>query len=156
LLKQTHAIIPTKRDEDGAFDLFACFDEEYIEIPPQKIAKIETGIATSFPTKYKAVIYERGSSGSVGLAIRSGLIDSGYRDGWVIVLSNVTDKTIFITKKTDKVVIFADRIAYPYTKAIAQFSLEEIPKVVTKEISWNELKEHKSERGLGAWGSTLK
>ena len=27
------AIIPSKRVEDGAFDIYACFEEEYLEIP---------------------------------------------------------------------------------------------------------------------------
>ena len=28
------AIIPSKRDEDGAYDLYACFDEDYMVIAP--------------------------------------------------------------------------------------------------------------------------
>ena len=32
-----NAIIPTKRDEDAGFDLYACFDADMMIIPPHKL-----------------------------------------------------------------------------------------------------------------------
>ena len=40
-----NAIIPSKRDEDAAYDIYACFDDDYLVIPPHKTVLIPTGIA---------------------------------------------------------------------------------------------------------------
>ena len=42
------AKIPNKRDEDAGFDLYPCFDEDYIIILPHKTKLIPTGLATAF------------------------------------------------------------------------------------------------------------
>ena len=36
------AIIPSKREEDGAFDIYACFEEEYMIIKPHETKLIPT------------------------------------------------------------------------------------------------------------------
>ena len=36
--------IPTKRDEDAGYDIYAYFDKDYIKIEPQTTAMIPTGI----------------------------------------------------------------------------------------------------------------
>ena len=45
------AIIPSKRDEDAAMDIYACFDEDYLVIPPHTTILIPTGIASAFSSK---------------------------------------------------------------------------------------------------------
>ena len=47
-------------------------------------------------------------------------------------------------------------IFYPYSKAICQLILHEIPKLKTKEISYDELLNFSSERGTGGFGSSGK
>ena len=47
-------------------------------------------------------------------------------------------------------------IVYPYTKAIAQLVVHEVPKMNVKEISYDELKEIPSKRGSGSLGSSGK
>ena len=47
-------------------------------------------------------------------------------------------------------------ILYPYSKAIAQALIIPVPKAEIKEISYDELKTIKSERGMGALGSSNK
>ena len=61
------AIIPSKRDEDAAYDLYACFDEDYMVIAPHTTKLVPTGIATAFSPKWVAIIKERGSNGSKGM-----------------------------------------------------------------------------------------
>jgi dUTP pyrophosphatase len=47
-------------------------------------------------------------------------------------------------------------ILYPYSKAIAQALVVPVPKIEVEEISYTELKEIKSERGMGSLGSSNK
>lgn len=98
-----NAIIPTKTDENMGYDIYACFDEDYIEICPHQTKLIPTGIASCCSDDYGFIIKERGSTGSQGIAVRCGVIDSGFRGEWFIALTNTTIETIRITKKVDKV-----------------------------------------------------
>lgn len=154
-----NAIIPSKRDEDMGFDIYACFDEDYIEISPHETKLIPTGIASACDSDYGFIVFERGSTGSKGIARRCGVIDSGYRNEWFIGLTNTTDKTLFISKLTESEHLgeyFKDSFIYPYSKAIAQALVVPVPKTKVEEISYEELKEIKSERGMGALGSSNK
>jgi dUTP pyrophosphatase len=151
-----NATIPSKRDEDGCYDLYAYFDEDYIVIPPHEITSICTGIISSFSPKYRIGFRERGSSGTRGLEVMAGLIDSGYRGEWFVCLNNTTDRNIIISKAIDKVKIINNEIFYPYSKAIAQFAVEFVPKVIIKEVSADEIKSIPSERGEGVLGSSGK
>ena len=40
------AKIPNKKSEDAGYDLWACFDEDFIEIKPNESVLIHTGICT--------------------------------------------------------------------------------------------------------------
>jgi len=155
------AKIPSKRFEDGAYDIYPCFEKDFIEILPNEIKMIPTGIASSFSPKYRMSLRERGSSGSKGLAKRCGEIDSGYRNEWFVAINNTTKHPIIIIKE-GYVETYKSNIAqvqttyYPYEKAIAQAALEYVPNVKVKEISYDELKNIPSERGLGNLGSSGK
>ena len=151
------AIIPTKRDEDAAYDIYALFDEDYLVIPPHKTVLVPTGIATVFSSKWVALLRERGSNGSKGLAQRAGVIDSGYRGEWFVPLTNTNRVPIVIVKKgVELPLMYNDAILYPYEKGIAQMLMVEVPKLRTKEISYEELLTFNSERGTGALGSSGK
>lgn len=157
------AIIPSKRDEDMGFDIYPCFDEDYIVIPPHETNLIPTGIASVCDSNYGFLVFERGSTGSKGIARRCGVIDSGYRNEWFIGLTNTTDRVLFISKLSEKetyIDYYGDEMiesfVYPYSKAIAQALVVPVPNTEVEEISYDELKEIKSERGLGALGSSNK
>lgn len=161
-----NAIIPSKRDEDMGFDIYACFDEDYMVIKAHETKLIPTGIASSCDADYGFVLRERGSTGSKGIALRAGVIDSGYRNEWFIGLTNTTNNDLYITKLSkeeviadiwgDEMMIMSDDIYYPYSKAIAQALVVPVPKVEIEEIPYDELKAIESERGLGALGSSNK
>lgn len=180
-----NAIIPTKADEDMGYDIYACFDEDYIEIRPHQTKLIPTGIASCCSDDYGFIIKERGSTGSQGIAVRCGVIDSGFRGEWFIALTNTTKETIRITKKVDKVqqgVAYSGKEEkyyidvdgnidltqdypfalgeffklYPYSKAIAQAILVPVPKVNVEEVTYDELKTIKSDRMNGQLGSSGK
>ena len=90
--------IPSKRDEDAGYDIYACFDEDYIEIKPHETKMIPTGIASSCSDDFVFLLRERGSNGSKGIAQRCGVIDSGYRGEWFVPLTNENDVSVFIVK----------------------------------------------------------
>lgn len=156
------AIIPTKEDEDAGYDVYACFDEDYIVINPNQIVMIPTGICSAFNPCLSAVAKERGSTGTKGLAIRCGVLDSGFRNEWKIVLSNVSNYSIIICKKGKEDNINMDDIKtdvstiYPYEKAIAQVMFIPVPKLKSREISLEDLKAIPSKRGEGMLGSSGK
>lgn len=99
-LKET-AKIPTKLDENMGYDIYACFDEyeDYIIIEPHKTTMIPTGICSACNEGYAIVLKERGSTGTKGIAQRSGVIDSGYRNEWFVPLTNTNNDPIIIIKK---------------------------------------------------------
>lgn len=169
------AIIPSKRDEDMGFDIYACFDDDYMIIHPHETKLVPTGIASCCSPEYGFLLRERGSTGSKGIALRCGVIDSGYRNEWFIGLTNTTNRWLIISKvdvediakkeiemvnselNKCKINTYIDEaIIYPYSKAIAQALVVPVPKVKVEEVSYDELKLIKSERGLGALGSSNK
>lgn len=157
------AKIPSKRDEDMGFDIYACFDEDFIVINPHETKLIPTGITSACDADYGFVLKERGSTGSKGIALRAGIIDSGYRNEWFVSWTNTTDKVLFISKLSERETydkyyddLMPQSFVYPYSKAIAQVLLIPVPKVNVEEISYEELKQIESERGLGALGSSGK
>lgn len=169
------AIIPSKRNEDMGFDIYACFDEDYILINPHETKLIPTGIASACDPGYGFLLFERGSTGSKGIARRCGVIDSGYRNEWFVGLTNTTDSKLFISKLnskelTEKLVIDKENpidwhiaenevlnsIVYPYSKAIVQAIITPVLETDEQELTYEDLKAIPSERGLGALGSSGK
>lgn len=91
------AIIPSKRREDAGYDIYACFDEDFIVIPTNTTVMVPTGIASALhPSKY-IQLEERGSTGSKGMKRSAGVIDSGYRGEWFVALTNCGNVDIIIS-----------------------------------------------------------
>ena len=152
-----NAIIPSKRLEDGAFDIYACFEEEHIVIKPHETKMIPTGIASVFSSDYVAMLKERGSTGTKGIGQRCGVVDSGYRGQWFCPITNHNDVPLIITKSEQVCDIVSDlAVIYPYTKAIAQCMMVVVPKLTIEEITYEELLTYESERGTGCLGSSKK
>ena len=179
-----NAIIPTKEEENAGYDIYACFEEDFIVIPPHSTKLIPTGIAAAVSDKYYLQVHERGSTGSKGMKYGAGVVDSSYRGEIFICINNVNINEIVISKITEEELIekyatdyFGEKvieygsgefdhifledkdyypIIYPYSKAIAQLVVHEVPKMNVKEISYEELKAIPSKRGTGALGSSGK
>lgn len=158
-----NAKIPSKRDEDAGYDIFACFDDDYLVINPNQTIKINTKIASAFSKKYCIILKERGSTGVIGFGQRAGVIDSGYRNEWLVPMTNHNDIPIIIVKdefkSTQKYLDMKNDnnfIEYSYNKAICQGLLIEVPVVEVSEVSYEELLEQKSDRMLEGFGSTNK
>jgi dUTP pyrophosphatase len=167
-----NAKIPSKRIEDAGFDIYACFEDEYMVIAPHETRLIPTGIASVCSSDYCFVLKERGSTGTKGIAQRCGIIDSGYRNEWFVPITNTTDKWLVICKETmtegklkDIVLQVGKRFKtilpfniqrYPYEKAICQALVIPVPQTEVEEITFDKLQSFESERGNGALGSSGK
>ena len=176
------SIIPSKIDENGGYDIYANFEEDYIIVKPLETVLIPNGIASSFSSEYVIILKERGSSGVKGMAQRAGVIDSGFRGEWKTPITNSSNKPLIISKltldelidkygtddyqddgevkifdKDDTIYLNKDNpTIYPYSKAICQALVLPVPRVGVVEISYEELINIPSERGLGMLGSSNK
>ena len=180
-----NAIIPTKEEENAGYDIYACFEDDFIIIPRFSTVLIPTGIAAAVSDKYYLQVHERGSTGSKGMKYGAGVIDSSYRGEIFVCINNVNERDIIISKLNEKdlideysvededgdaMIIYGkesyervyfvgddfDPIIYPYEKAIAQLVVHEVPKMNVKEITYEELLAIPSKRGTGALGSSGK
>ena len=128
------AKVPQKRYEDAGYDLYPC--------------------ASAFDPEFVMILKERGSTGTKGIAQRSGVIDSGYRGEYMAPVTNLNTKRVVI-KKQD-VEYKEDAIIYPYEKAICQGVLLRMPQLESEEISFEKLQSMESERMAGKLGSSGK
>ena len=156
------AIIPSKRVEDSGYDVYALFDEDYVVIKPHETKILHTGLASVFSDRYGMFLHERGSTGTKGISQRCGVIDSGYRSEWMIPITNLNEVPLVIAKahvtkdQIKRLTGYYEFIVYPYTKAICQAVLQEIPRTEIEEINHEQLMSYKSERGEGKLGSSGK
>ena len=133
------ATIPTGRDEDLGIDFYHYNKRmRTVTLKPHVVYKLPTGIIMAMDEGYGMILKERSSLGSKGVAVRAGVIDSGYRGEVIICLENTTDNDINID----------------LTKAIAQGVLIPNPKKVIEEYKIEEINAIGSERGVGGCGST--
>ena len=155
------AIIPTREEGNAGYDIYACFEDDYIEIKPHETKLIPTGIATALDSSKYIQVEERGSTGSKGIKKSAGVIDSSYRGEIFIAITNANDRYLFITKLNEqtmkeKTYFNTGDILYPYTKAIAQLVVHEVPDMNVVEMSYEKLKNIPSARGDGKLGSSGK
>lgn len=153
------AVLPSKRDEDAGFDLYAV-NTENIFIKPHETALIPVGLKSVIDPGYCVIVKERGSTGSKGMAVRMGVIDSGYRGEWQVGITNTTEKTLAISAERTKQDHhdFLDSLytIYPNTKAIAQFIVVPVPVTEILCVTDKEYNTYQSERGEGMLGSSGK
>ena len=146
---------PTKRDEDGCYDIYAHITEDFM-IPSHTNELVPTGLYSTFDKKYRIAIRERGSNTKANMIVMAGQIDSGYRGEWFVSIYNGNDKDIILSNDVNRVFDNGNVIYVPTSKAIAQFAVEYVPVINLSEISVEELQEIDSERGIGALGSSNK
>lgn len=157
---------PTKNDEDMGFDVKAHFEEREMVFQPFETKLVPTGLYAAVPVRWGLVAKEKGSTGSIGMKCGAGVVDSGYRGEIFIAITNENNCKLIITK--DPSIVKSQRmsyhdydtdtdkemILYPYKKGIAQLIVKFNPKVKTKVVDIEELKNIPSIRGEGKLGST--
>jgi len=150
------AIIPSKRDEDSDYDLYACFEEEEFVIPPLSTRLVPTGIISAFDDTLGVKFEERGSNTKWCGIVQAGVIDSGYRGEWFCAIYNGNTVPVHISKAVTEVQRSAERVLVPYSKAVCQFNVRQIPKIEIETVSAETVLACSSARGTGALGSSGK
>lgn len=150
------AILPSKRDEDSDYDLYACFDGDELVIPPLSTEFIPTGIISAFPKELGIKLEERGSNAKWCGIVQAGVIDSGYRGEWIVAMYNGNRVPVHITKSVTQVERREDAVLVPYSKAVCQFHVRRIEDVKIEELGREEILAVRSERGAGKLGSSGK
>jgi dUTP pyrophosphatase len=158
------AKIPSKRFEDAGYDLYASLEPRETSegvVQEMRLYKgqknmVPTGIASSLlPKYYFNLKHERGSTGKYGMSVLSGVVDSGYR-GEIFVNIVPLFKDVIITSTVTEPEDLGEVILYPYSMAIAQGTIDLVPNLRVKEITYDELKAIPSERKDGKVGSSGK
>jgi dUTP pyrophosphatase len=150
--------IPSKEDSNAGYDLYANFEEPFLELYSHTTTLVPTGLYSSFDKDYYIQMFNRGSNGSKGLTQSCGVIDSSYRGEWFIAITNTNNETWYIVKE-DYLQNYQNlnkKIIYPYEKAICQFVVLPVPKLEIKEVSLEEIQNDTSDRNDGKLGSSGK
>lgn len=128
-----NAKLPEKNNpNDAGIDIFS---NEAHTLQPGEVYMFSTGISVAIPDGYVALIWDRSGLGSKGIHRLAGVIDSGYRGEWKIVLANVSNDP-YEVEVGDK---------------IAQCVLQQFEKVTISEV--DELPESlRGEKGFGSSG----
>lgn len=158
------AIIPSKRLEDAGYDIYADIEPTRVEgkviyellIPAFQTTLVPTGIACALPnTHYLNVKHERGSTGKISMSVLAGVVDSGYR-GEIFVAITPLHKDVLITSEVSETEVGENVILYPYSKAIAQGTIDLVPQVNIEVIKFEDLAKIESERGATKLGQSGK
>ncbi|AGI11762.1 hypothetical protein X915_gp153 [Bacillus phage vB_BanS-Tsamsa] len=158
------AVVPTKRDEDAGYDLYACVDEvevagnkkHWIVCKANETTLVSTGLAFALPkTHYLNAKHERGSTGKISMSVLAGVIDSGYR-GEVFLAITPLHKDVIITSDVKETTLVGDSIYYPYSKAIAQATVDLVPNTKLTELTLEDLQKIESKRGTTKLGQSGK
>lgn len=153
------AHIPSKRAEDAGYDVYACLHAPFLRVGPMETALVPTGIASAFDRAWYMQLRERSSTGSRGIALRSGVIDSGYRGEWHVAVTNLNPVPLYFADPQAVRELSADnapKLIHPVEKAFCQAVLLPVPEAVIEEISYEALQALDSQRGAGRMGSSGK
>ena len=119
----------------------------------------DTHLASAFSDEWYLQLQERGSMGARSIAVRGGVIDSGFRGEWLVGLTNHNSKPVIFADERQRASLASsseDLIILPIEKAICQAVLLPVPKAVAVEIDADELRNIPSQRGGGMLGSSGK
>lgn len=134
-----------KTEKSAGFDLRACgfmndlVMSNFLDLQPQEVIKISTGIKISPPEGYATFVYPRSSvatKNEIILLNSVGIIDNDYRGEIIVCLKNISDKPFKIT--------LGERIAQAVIQPVLQADFEYVDKLDT------------TQRGEGGFGSTGK
>lgn len=150
-----NAKIPSKKTGNVGYDIYACFDDNYIKILPHETKLIPTKIASIIPEGYAIILKDRGSTGSKGISTACGVIDSNFRGEWFVALHNENEIPVYIIKDCVEVEK-EEAIYYPYTKAITQAILVDDFDATVEEVDKEIIESDITDRGTGIIGSSGK
>lgn len=134
-IEKLRADVPVPKmayEDDAAYDLYAAED---VVFAPGERRQVPTGLKIAIPRGYAGLIRDRSSvAWKQGLTTLAGVIDSGYRGEWLVVLLNTSRETVRVAKHT--------RVAQFLVLPVAQPEIQVVEKVT------------ESVRGEGGFGSS--
>lgn len=150
------AKVPTKRLEDAGYDIYTV--ENNVMLMPGEKHMFSTGLQSAFSPHFVGIVKERGSTGTNLLAVRSGVIDSGYRGEWKIIIQNLGKLPVLFTNAVKNIQNINDKVLlYPTSKAIAQVVFLNVTQFDDVEVVDDDLSTiDPSARESGGWGSSGK
>ncbi len=93
---ETDAKAPVRaHSDDAGADLFCLLG---VELPMGVPVKIRTGIAMAVPSGHVGMICDRSSMGAKGIRVLGGIVDAGYRGEVQVILINLTNQPLSISK----------------------------------------------------------
>jgi dUTP pyrophosphatase len=119
-------------DDDAAFGIFS---SEEKKLKPGEIYPYSTGIVSEIPKNHFVSFRDRSSMGLKGIHVLGGVVDSGYRGEWKVILINLGRK--------DYKISVGDKIAQGILQEAYQVKI-----VKFKNISGTE----RGDRGFGSTG----
>jgi dUTP pyrophosphatase len=163
---------------DAGADIFYCPANPSNPVPivlrPGEQVSIPTGIAVEVPHGYELKISEKSGLAQRGLAIRGGVIDSGYSGELVVVMANTDMGWLFDSMRTMLLAVGGDEARKSeyenLARAIAEHTIFIAPGMKIAQIVAHKI-EHPifmgaeniyespltiSDRGTGGFGSTGK
>lgn len=153
------ATIPSKRGEDAGWDIYAAQDGEALRLEPGATRLIPTGIISAFEPDWYLQLQERGSLGAKGIAIRAGVIDSGFRGEWMVAMTNHNPVAVVFANEAQRHELANTAegcIVLPIEKAVCQAVVLPVPTAEVVEVNADELLTIASQRGAGMLGSSGK
>ena len=128
------AVIPSyAHADDAGFGIYSI--EEKI-LKPMEYYAVATGISSEIPNDYFVSVRDRSSMAIKGLHVMGGVIDSGYRGEWKVIMINLG--------KEDYKIEVGDKVAQGILQSAKQPKIE-----IVEDLS-------NTSRGEGGFGSTGK
>lgn len=131
-LLNKNAIIPSYAHADDAG--FGIYSVEEKVLKPMEYDALATGISSEIPNDYFVSIRDRSSMAIKGIHVMGGVIDSGYRGEWKIIMINLSG--------SDYKIELGDKIAQGILQSAKQPKIE-----MVEDLS-------DTSRGTGGFGST--
>jgi dUTP pyrophosphatase len=116
---------------DAGMDIYSVED---LILPPKHRAKIKTGISIELPKGYVSLVWDKSGVGSKGIKVLGGVLDSGYRGEYIIMLVNLSSENFEIKKGQKVAQILIQKVESPKIKVVDSLT--------------------DSERGAGGFGSS--
>lgn len=126
------AVIPSYAHTDDAG--FGIYSIEEKVLKPMEYYAVATGISSEIPKNYFVSFRDRSSLAIKGLHVMGGVIDSGYRGEWKVIMINLSGE--------DYKIEVGDKIAQGILQNAKQPKIE-----IVEDLS-------DTSRGLGGFGST--
>lgn len=174
-VRETAHLLEKNSREDAGYDVWLDIPEDFkyvykgkevyawtdgfldLKLEPHRVHTLPTGIrVATTPDYWTDFKHERGSTGQHGLAVLSGVVDSGYRGEVFLNLIPMQNKDFIITNTVTRIVETQNQILFPYNKAVAQMVLQRNYHADIIEVPTDVFMSLNSERGTNALGSTDK